>query len=245
MLTRRDALKIMGAALASFVLPAPRPRIDLASFCARLEHRKYDLRLPYEVADWTYASDGYACVRVRPESGDVVQRRGGIPPFEGLSWNHDRLRGWRELPRLQPLLATDSTCYACEGTGYEGCAVGSECPACEGIGLQWVGSNYHTSRERNCPACGGSGFVPPPGVPVCAACGGKASGTFPSVVCLDGRYFAADLYDKARRLGAEFVHDNWNAMPSYPLLKFRFSGGDGLLVGADTVGIERRLVESP
>ncbi len=82
-MNRRTAIKTMAASLASFIIPAPRPRLDLKRFCARTPYGVYDLKLPYTLADYTYATDGYACLRVRPASGDVVQHEGKIPPFDG------------------------------------------------------------------------------------------------------------------------------------------------------------------
>lgn len=234
-MTRRDAFKAAVAGLASFVLPAPRRHIDLREFCGRAGTR-YDLTLPFELADWTYATDAAVCVRVRPQSGDAVQRTGPVPPFEGLSWNHAGLRGWREMPRLQPLLATDSPCPSCDETGYTTRQWATDCDACWATGF--VGG------DRLCRACGGRGLIPPPGASDCPVCRGHGCGTFPSLVSLEGRWFDAGLYEKARQLGCEFVHDNWNSQPDKPLLKFRFAGGDGLLMAMYGDTAERRVASA-
>lgn len=238
MLTRRNALKAMAGALAAFVLPAPRRHIDLTAFCSRRNRGRYDLRLPYCLEDYTYATDARVCVRVRPESADVALHTGPVPPFGGLSWDHDRLRGWRPLPSLPALLADDSNCPACDGMGYPG-ACAQDCERCAGTGVVWVGSNWDLSEARTCRECQGTG-AQAPGVPPCSFCGGKAVGRFPALVCLEGRYFDAALYEKLRELGAEFVHDNWHATPSYPLLKVRCAAGDGLLLGVEHSAAERR-----
>ncbi len=242
-LTRRTALKSMVAALASFILPAPRPRLNLLSFCARREHGKYDLRLPYSLEDWTYATDSYLCVRVRPDSADRVQRTGKIPPFDSLSWNHDRIAGWRQLPRLEPLVADESECPACHGWGLEGDAIAHECERCGGTGHEWVGTTYNLSHPITCRTCKALGHIVPPGAVVCRVCQGNAIGRFASVVKLGDRYFAADLYAKVRGLGGEFVLDNLHANPSLPMLKVRADGVDGMLMGMDAAGVERRLVK--
>lgn len=238
-LTRREALKVMAGALAAFVLPAPRRHINLLEFCSRNELGKYDLRLPYEMGAHTYASDAGICVRVAPQSGDVIQHRGKIPPFEGLSWNHDRIRGWRELPKLEPLLAKDSDCPACDGSGYVGGVIGTDCERCDGMGREWFGADYYSTRPITCRTCKGKGHYAP--CEECPACKGKAIGVFPTVVKLDGRYFDAKRYEKARALGAEYVNDNWHAMQSHPLMKFAWAGGLGLLMGMSAV-VEGRLV---
>lgn len=246
MLDRRDALKAMAGAVCSLLLPAPRRQIDLAAWCAPLyDGRTYDHTLPYGVADWVYATDGYGCVRLRPEVGDVVKRQGKIPPVAGLSWNHDRLRGWRPLPRLEPLWADGADCPHCLGFGWlrgGKPAIGQECDRCGGTGTEWVGTDYHISRPIPCRACKGQAMTPPEGADACPHCDGQPIGRFPAYVRLDGRYFALDLYRKARTLGAEYVHDNLHGRPSHPILKFRFDGGLGILMAADAVGVEPRLV---
>lgn len=246
MMHRRDALKALAASVAAFILPAPRPRLNIETFCARLPgNGKYNLQSPYVTEDFVYATDGFACLRVRPESADVTQCVGPVPPFHTLSWDHDRKKGWRTLPRLDALMADGSDCPACCGYGHMSGdlpAVGEECETCGGTGDEWVGSNYHISHPITCRACKGSGHLPPPGAAVCAACNGKAIGRFASIVRLDGRYFDVHLYEKWRRLGAEFVHDNFNGIHDQPLLKTRVADGDGLLLGLDAEAAERRLV---
>lgn len=241
--TRRDALKLAAASLVSFILPAPRKQLDLMAYCAKRPRlAKYTLTLPYNLADWVYATEGHICVRVRPETADVEQATGRIPPFETLSWNHDRLRGWRSLPKLEPLLAKDSPCTACEGYGLEGGDVFQECETCQGCGQVWTGTDYASSYPVQCRACKGKGHVKPPGAKECGVCKGEAYGVLPSVVNLEGRHFDARLYELARATGGEYTHSHWHAMP-YPLMKFAFDGGHGLLMGLDGATIERRLVK--
>jgi hypothetical protein len=248
MMHRRDALKTACGLLASFILPAPRRRIDLLRWCARRPQRKYGLTLPYTVDDTTYATDGRACVRVRPESADVVRHTAPMPPFGKLPWDMPA-RGWRSLPRLEPLLARSSNCPACEGYGYKGDAVAKDCSKCDGTGTVWVGSEWDLSVPKTCPQCWGKGCVAPPGAVVCRACHCHPIGTFPSVVCLDGRYFDAALYERVRSLDGEATAYDWSykklgLRPGDPLLRFRFDGGDGLMMGMDRRSVEARLVRS-
>lgn len=245
-MNRRNFLGAAVGAVVSFVLPAPRKHLDLRAWCGREGILgKYDVTLPWELDDWTYATDARACLRVRPATADAPHHLGAMPPFGTLPWDHDRLRGWREMPRLEPLLARDSQCPACVGTGFEGGAVGSGCPKCGGTGHDWVGSGYAPAVPVPCRACAGRGVMPPPGAKVCPVCRGKAIGTFPSVVCLDGRYFAADLYERVRSLGGEAVLTLWrspNSKRDDPLLSFRCDGGEGLLLGMDP-SVRHRLVK--
>jgi hypothetical protein len=57
-MNRREALGALAGAAVSFVLPAPRERIDLRRWCHRGEYGKYDMTLPWEVREWVYATDG-------------------------------------------------------------------------------------------------------------------------------------------------------------------------------------------
>lgn len=230
-MTRRTALKALAAGMAAFVLPAPRRTIDLTAFCDwRKATRRYDMAMPYELEDWTYATDSKVCVRVRPEMADAVHHVGKMPPFESLNWNHDTLRGWQPMPSRSPLLEHDGMCPACEGYGFEGGVCGNECETCEGTGVD----GRAVSRSWRCEPCDGSGFVAPPGVAKCPACKGNAMGDFPSVVELEGRYFDVALYERVRSLGAEFAFDWLTPAEFRPLtsevLKFKFSGGEGLLM---------------
>ena len=227
-MTRRDAFKAAAGLLATFVLPAPRRVIDLRQFCRKQPYYRWDLTMPYHLHDWTYATDAHVCVRVRPLAADKADHEGWIPPFESLSWNHADIRGWRTLPERPAIVAADQPCPACDGTGNAGGVPSWEC-RCEGF------------EGISCDDCGGSGELRPPGVAVCPNCWGKAYGKFPSFVELDGRYFDAKLYAKAQRLGAEYVHDNWRCRPSSPMLKFKFGGGDGLLMAVNTDAAERAI----
>lgn len=242
-MTRRDALKTFAGTLAAFVLPASRPRIDLMAFCGRYFLR-YEMRLPHEVNDWTYATDGHVCVRVRPSVTDRVESHGKAPPFHTLTWNHDQLRGWRTLPRLQPILAADSDCPQCDGTGYSPGITCTECEACDGLGDVWVNSNYDDGRRRPCQDCGGLGHVPPAGTPECSNCHGKAVGVFPSVVKLDDSYYDAVLYEKVQALGGEFVTDYLHARKAFPMLRFTFDGGSGLLMAIKGPLVEKRVARA-
>jgi hypothetical protein len=244
-MNRRTALKFMAGAVAAFVLPGPRRRIDLMAFCAKHNGAKWDMRLPYHLADWCYATDASVCVRVEPHSADRVQNTGPVPPFEGLAWNHDALRGWRPLPDRQPLLASGSDCPNCDGYGHVPSTVmAEECERCWGTG-------WGVSPSVRCRKCRGTGRLLPPGCEECPVCNGNAIGVFPSVVELAGSHFDVRLYRRVQNLpDAEFVLDNYLSSPTCPLMKFRFDGGCGLLMGivpataAARIETARTLVQS-
>jgi hypothetical protein len=233
-MNRREFMgSAVAAALASFILPSPRKRIDLRNFCASEEHPRWSMKMPYEVEEFTYATDGKICVRVRPQLGDKVVSQGPIPPFGSLQWGHDKLTGWRSLRRLSPVEAIDSCCPTCDGYGHTSDGIMRECEQCVGTGHVWVGSDYDISHPKKCPRCKGAGHFPPVGAIICPTCDGYAIGTFPTIVEIDGQYFDAKLYSKAWSLDGEYLLDNFNSCPSYPMLRLRFDGGVGLLMGLD------------
>lgn len=236
-MTRRDALKAsIGALLGAYIAPAPRPAIDLRAFCARRPGLKWDMRLPYHLDDWTYATDAAVCVRVAPVGADRVERAGEVPPVEKLSWNHRRLRGWQPLPDVPALPAANTPCPTCDGYGCMGTPV--ECSRCDGMGENYEGDWDHMGKFPDCTACAGVGLINCG--PTCPTCKGvKPVGVRPGIVKVGGAYFDAELYRKVSSLGGEFVLDN--AKPGVPLLKFRFHGGDGLLMGLNQASAERRL----
>jgi hypothetical protein len=236
-MNRRDVLKSAIGGLCTFLIPAPRPRIDLAAFCARNKSWRYDMRQPFQVDDWIYATDAKAIIRVRPSWLDKAESEGPIPPAALLPWDHDKLRGWKPLRKLPGLLCDDSNCPECDGTGFADGVCGEECGECNGF--------CAGCGRSSCDTCHGRGVMPRPGVADCPACQGKAIGRFPAVVKVDGRYFDVRLYRKVASLGGEAVVADFPVRESYPAgphLKFRFDGGDGILMGMDAVGVERRLV---
>jgi len=243
MLHRRDALKVMTGAVVSFILPAPRPRLDLMAFCSPYEPLRYDMRLPWEVADFVYATDAKICVRVRPEIADAVQRQGRVPPFGRLVWDHDMLTGWRTLPKREPILAADSSCPACDGTVAK--EIPEECEPCGGTGYEWRGSGYAPAHPYKCRTCNGRGHLSLAGE--CPSCQGDAVGVFPELVELDGDYFDVRLYEKARGLGAEYVKADWDGPTGHKwkqpggLMRFRFQDGDGLLCAIERGRARERI----
>lgn len=242
-MNRRQALKTMFAAsVAMFIEPVPRRRIDLKSFCSPTEGAKWDLRLPYVLTDWTYATNAKICVRVRPESGDVAKHTGKVPPFSSLQWADGRTeRGWKTLPKRDPLMATDSYCPACDGNGYAGGVIATDCDRCEGTGTEWWNNER---RNGSCLKCRGKGHYAP--AEVCPMCKGDAFGTFPSLVELNGQFFNTGLYDKAQSLGCEYLLGDMsdNYFVTYPLIKFRFDGGDGLLLGLEQGSARKVIAEA-
>lgn len=223
----------LATALVPFVRPAPRPRIDLMQFCGRPDQLpRYDVTLPHMLGGHTFATDTKVCVRVAADPLDAVQNEGRPPPFHSLPWRHDDLRGWRTLPAPRPLLADDSNCPACEGTGNRGGVPDAKCDECGGcgaIGGRGCNECHRTGRRR-------------PGTEACLACGGKAVGVFPSVVEVGGQFYAVELYEKVARLGGEYVTGPKVAGSPHGVMMFRFDGGEGMLMPIRGDFVRPRLV---
>lgn len=242
-MTRREAIAVSaGTLLGLFVRPTPRRSINLLDFCGQ-ECAKYDLRLPYVYQDWTFATDSILCVRVRPIGSDKSDHRGLIPPFEKLTFNHDRIRGWQSLPKLEPIIAQASNCPACDGYGRVGHQINwKDCTTCGGYGHQIVYSNSlgHNVEEK-CKSCDGLGY---PKSEKCRTCNGNAIGTLPGLVRLGTHYFDYGLYEKIRKLNPDYVLDYWNSSPSMPMMKFKFAEGDGMIMGVDQNSAMRRIKDA-
>lgn len=236
-MNRRSALKLMGAALASFILPAPRRTIDMKAFCATYPGDRYDMTLPYCLDDWTYATTGNIAVRVPPATADRFSHSGKVPPFESLSWDMSH-RGWMPVAPRRRVLAVDSTCPKCDGYGavLNGVGIPScECKDCDGCG---------------CDTCADSGVTIPSGAEKCSVCNGHGHGVFPSLVQVGDRYFDAATYEKVVSLGAECVIvDAEFCVPvsgskNHSLMKFKFDGGEGMMLSLPKDIAARRVKDA-
>lgn len=97
--------------------------IKLSHFCGE-PHRKLDA--PMTHGDWTYACDGYACIRV-PRRDLLIYDNPGMT---------ERLEKWldavaasetRPLPKLNIPVPDRTLCFKCDGTGREH----SDCDCCD------------------------------------------------------------------------------------------------------------------
>lgn len=219
----------LAALLGSFVRPVPR-KIDLAAFCRPDNWGRYDLRLPYTVGESLYATDASVCIRVDSNGRDTFDHEGKIPPFTALPWDHDYTRGWKELGNPKAMLAAETVCTVCDGSGYPGLK-SAECPHCEGFA---------------CEMCKYKGELIPDGFAKCCHCGGEGEGVFPGLVNVGGMYFDESKFRRIpEKLGnveyavGEFFNFNWKE-PT-PILLFRFDGGTGMLMPINETTARDRL----
>ncbi len=263
---RLSASAAVGSLIPSWLIPDKRPShgVDLSAFCwDRPWEKQFEMRVPFVqqgVVDdaigrkpwqqklglpgshcelFRYATDGSVCVRVPIHPGDVIDREEAkLPPAYSLNWTHDwQHRGrWLEWPRGDYMLAADSECPRCYGTG-DLSGVGQECERCGGTGDEWVGASYDISHPVQCRACGGRGsFIMTP----CPDCNGEPIGIYPSIQRLEGSYSAAEYHRKIEVLpGVEYFVPESD--PGTHPLTFRFAGGVGLLATLDSERARERL----
>ena len=112
-------------------------KIDLKKFCVvGGKGVRAHFSRPFSVAAWTYANNGWLCVRV-PRRDDVPERPETTKVGAHLmrEWDHDNLDDWSEGPRP---LADPPDCKSCGGTGSirVECAdeISVSCPYCKGSG---------------------------------------------------------------------------------------------------------------
>ncbi len=264
------ASAVATALVPSWIIPEKRPShgIDLSAFCHNGPwEEKYAMRVPFVqdgviedkigrkpwqqklglpgslMEPFRYAGNCSCFVRVPIHPGDVIGREQvNLPPVLQLNWTHDwPYRGrWLPWPKANYLLAADSYCLRCFGTGDIG-GIPQECEECGGTGHEWVGSGYEPSRPIQCRSCGGLGHhVNEP----CPDFKGKPIGVFPDVQRLADCYVAADYHHKITALpGAEYFVPESGTEEKRPI-KFRFHGGHGLLMALNAERTEERLTEA-
>lgn len=237
-MNRRQCLGVLGSAVASMfatwrIAPA---RVPLEKFCLPDSQTfpKWDCSGPFaqEQGSRLYAFATDARVALRVVDPAVGQSLGDKPPPPAtiLPWKHDQLRGWRQWPAENYLLAHDGECGVCNGHGTADGKCGHGCEACGG---SWGG----------CKVCHGSGVVGP----ICPSCHGKAIGVFPHVQMLGDVPITAkyDRLIRANLRGLEWAtveHRVFTTKAVNTLVAFRFDGGLGLLATMDRANM--RLVSA-
>lgn len=263
----RAALSSLAAALVpSWVVKATPPKaIDLSEFCAAEAGFKYDMTAPFVQMDavddkigrkswqqaaqlpgshlepFRFATDGRVCVRV--PANDIILPDSGmtkLPPANTLPWRHNwPIDGkWLKWPRANYLLAADSCCPACDGTGCTSRKPQPCCRKCEGQGEYWTGG-FYSGTWVNCTACDGRGIlIKNP----CPHCKGNAIGNFPSVQRIESGYVECDLHRRIDTLPEVEYFVSQRAEDG--AVRFRFHGGHGLVMPLDVKTTEKRLVKA-
>lgn len=228
--TRRTFIKTAVAGAAALLVPTWEPLItrvpfDLTDFCDKdaWGGRRYDMSKPFAQTDFTYATDGRACVRTDLIKPDLEAPEKRTPDAAGLPWDHAIIDNWQKWPQEswiqyqsrygapcpycqghQPKDALDcATCYG-TGAGLDEC---SECGDCSGRG--WHGTL--------CDYCGGTGGIN--GKPAVQVVGGlKISGYYDRKIRrLDCPEFSIRPVVRASEKDLQVI-------------AFRFNGGEGLVM---------------
>jgi len=236
-INRREAIGWLGSCL---LVPSLRllsgqperkpPPIELADFCADcVYHRgskKLDFRAPFLQSGWTYATDGSVAIRISADQEQGQRAIAHLPEVGALPywqlesgrWRNWPPRRWIEHPRCD-------WCPICEGTGY--LRPRKDCPRCNG----WGGCGWEGGAELPCEICRGSGYAGHK----CPYCDGSGHAAGRPTVQQVGPAAISGRYDLIlRKLPDLRWQPASGAGPAELLpLRFRFSGGDGLLMPLD------------
>lgn len=230
-MNRREAIKVAAAGTLSAFLPTwllnpwRRPQIDLMAFCSKTHSWRFDMRRPFLQAEKVYATDARIAVCVAPATADVQLNEMRVPPAAGLTWNHDRLRGWQAWPKDAKPIMAEGYCPECDGTGVQSCKPQMECDDCCGFGMQTNScGDFHPHKK--CRHCKGFGYIPDG--PMCETCKGRCEGQHPCLVKIGTNYIDVRYYRRVLALpDTEFVAGIGGKETPIP---FRFGGGRGLLM---------------
>lgn len=188
--------------------------MNLNGFCADGNDVRDYLRAPFNYEGYTYASNGYAIVRVPllPEylTNDKI-KPGKL--FDANAGHDLQPLPVYEKPELKP-------CKTCEGTGKI-----SLCPECDGNGELEVSSDY-SEYTVQCKSCDGDGTATGDSK-VCDRCQG--SGKEKKIPIKVGSVYIAldylELIETLPNLRMDCtITDNFSPVP------FAFDGGEGLIM---------------
>lgn len=194
-----------------------------------------------------YATDALVCIRVPAKPGDMVdEHKTKLPNATSLSWTHDwPYRGrWMPWPSQNHLGARETDCPQCYGTG-DASGIPEECERCEGVGqtMEYFGEPWGVHKP--CKLCNGLGHI----VKIrCPTCKGSGEGVFPAFQPLANMFIDCHIDGKMRRhLQAVeyFLPESGLAEPEWGTLaatvKFRFAGGQGVLIPLVTARAMERM----
>ena len=204
--------------------------IYLQKFCGNADDSR--INRPWSVDGWTMATDGKILIRVplvdgveeNPKAPDVFH--GSV----GLAFDKEP-EAWVDCPNIsepQPVL-----CPVCGGDGSN-----MLCPECDGAGVVYFDTQFNDYGCFECLSCRGSGKVSKAkwsgmvGISMddaacsCERCHGKGTVFDDKSVDVSGVLFG----DRYLALIGELPEAEIGVFGPEEAAKFRFSGGDGLLM---------------
>lgn len=168
---------------------------------------------PYSIGSYSFATDGSILIRVNRLPGITEKEK--APKIDGVFEKADEHSSGLsfDIPEVNP---KTKECPACQGVGAN-----CECPECDGKGLVTL-SNDFNDYDCDCDTCDATGKVAK-----CEDC----NGTGRVYVRVRVRISKSDFADKYLALLKELP--DCKLYPSNKpegIAKFKFNGGDGLLM---------------
>jgi hypothetical protein len=191
--------------------------IDLKKICTSICPSIYDLSAPFSDENYTYATNGFLCLRVArvPEITAPVP----IESIKTMQFSPTIDGKWSAIPKFR--LPDTEKCTSCGGSGRV-----QTCEECDGTGE--VGfENAFNDYEFECKSCRGGG-VPKGDEVDCKDCDGTGAQ-------VEGVYLV-DVFDrKVSGQSLALIYD----LPGVELFSeesnqfnyFRFDGGVGIFMG--------------
>jgi len=201
--------------------------IDLKIFC-NPDDRRDALKAPFSDEKFTYATDGHICIRVPRIQG--VTSDSGVSLLKYMTFDHAEMTTWHFIPDEIPA-DKRSECKSCNGTGKV-----LTCPDCEGDGeveykfFSKSGKSYDLDHE--CPVCEGTGKLNGSADDRCEDCTGKGYIDDPVPVRIEavGLSISSHLLRRVQNLPGIMVAAKEHRADELPPIRFRFDGGDGLIM---------------
>ena len=224
----KAGLALAGATLmpSTFFEVPKAATIDLSVFCEReVFALRYPLHLPFEQGDTTYATDGRICVRTKQLAPPIVAEEHRLPPVDSLPWEGERSE-WKPLWLQREKKRSGALCPVLECSGGW---IGTKrpCDHCHGGFIQTEEFVSNFSPEMcfsECPRCLGAEEI---GEHRCDVCNG--TGDVDWCYRLNNHRIAPNYISRIQTLeGVEI--DTTVEHPDRPL-RFRFNGGEGLVMG--------------
>jgi hypothetical protein len=127
-------------------------KMDLMKFCVDEYDQRDNLRTPFNVANFLYATNGHFCLRIDKDLAYVNANEQYKDKLELM------FEGVDSAKYVDLLLVPDNKlidCKDCNGTGYE---ILEECSECDGM-CEITFSNKHHEYTFDCKTCDGKGEV--------------------------------------------------------------------------------------
>jgi hypothetical protein len=194
----------------------------LKNFCS-IDTTRLVLNSLINQDDFTYATDGKICVRVKKLSDIADIDTMPTPDFKSIfkDINFSDLPNLIRIPETLPEL-TYRNCDCCKGEGKI-----STCPECDGEGMVELENDYN-EYECECKTCNGSGKIKGDGI--CEECNGKGKlfDYKKSFIELSGVRLPIIYLNKLKLLKNPLL--SIDESKPCRLVPFIFDGGEGILM---------------